>query len=68
MDGLEHNKIIFINGKIEKIDFSYEDQNKIEVKDETEKDILFDYENSLIDLNSAFINKVIKILILTFLS
>ncbi len=63
VDGLEHNKIIFINGRIEKIDFSYEDQNKIEVKDETEKDILFDYENSLIDLNSAFINKVIKILV-----
>ena len=29
VDGLEHNKIIFINGRIEKIDFSNEDQNKI---------------------------------------
>ncbi len=29
IDSLDHNKIIFINGKIEKIDFSYEDQNKI---------------------------------------
>jgi len=37
VDGLEHNKIIFINGRIEKIDFSYEDQNKIEIKDEIEK-------------------------------
>ena len=63
IDGLEHNKIIFINGKIEKIDFSYEDQNKIEIKDETEKNISFDYENSLIDLNSAFINKVLKIIV-----
>ena len=27
VDGLEHNKIIFINGRIEKIDFNYEDQN-----------------------------------------
>ena len=27
--GLEHNKIVFINGKIEKIDFSYEDKEKI---------------------------------------
>ena len=62
VDGLEHNKIIFINGRIEKIDFNYEDQNKIEIKDEIEKDISFDYENSLIDLNSAFINKVFKIL------
>ena len=32
VDGLEHNKIIFINGRIEKIDFSYENQNKIEMK------------------------------------
>ncbi len=63
VDGLEHNKIIFINGKIEKIDFNFEDQNKIEIIDKTKKDISFDYENSLIDLNSAFIDKVFKILI-----
>ena len=63
VDGLEHNKIIFINGRIEKIDFNYEDQNKIEISDETKKDISFDYENSLIDLNSAFTDKVFKILI-----
>ena len=63
VDGLEHNKIIFINGKIEKIDFNVEDQNKIEIIDETKKDISFDYENSLIDLNSAFTDKVFKIII-----
>ena len=63
VDGLEHNKIIFINGKIEKIDFNFEDQNKIEIIDETKKDISFEYENSLIDLNSAFTDKVFKILI-----
>ncbi len=63
VDGLEHNKIIFINGRIEKIDFNFEDQNKIEIIDETKKDIPFDYENSLIDLNSAFTDKVFKILI-----
>ena len=63
VDGLEHNKIIFINGRIEKIDFDFEDQNKIEIIDETKKDISFDYENSLIDLNSAFTDKVFKIII-----
>ncbi len=63
VDGLGHNKIIFINGKIEKIDFDFEDQNKIEIIDETKKDISFEYENSLIDLNSAFIDKIFKILI-----
>ena len=63
VDGLEHNKIVFINGRIEKIDFSYEDQSQIEINDEIGKNIKFDYENSLIDLNNAFTNKVYKILI-----
>ena len=61
IDSLEHNKIIFINGKIEKIDFNYEDKNKIEISNETEKKDLFDSENSLIDLNNAFTNKTFKI-------
>ena len=63
VDGLEHNKIIFINGRIEKIDFGYEDKNKIEINDEIEKKISFNNENSLIDLNNAFTNKIFKILI-----
>ena len=61
--GLDHNKIIFINGRIEKIDFNYEDQNKIEINDETKEDVSFDYNNSLIDLNSAFSHNVFKIII-----
>ena len=61
VDGLEHNKIIFINGRIEKIDFNYEDKDKIEINDEIEKKISFDYKNSLIDLNRALTNKVFKI-------
>ena len=63
IDGLEHNKIIFINGKIEKIDFNYEDKNKIQISDEIENKVLFDSENSLIDLNNAFTNKTFKITI-----
>ena len=63
VNGLEHNKIIFINGRIEKIDFTYEDQKKIEISDEIEEKTIFDYENSLIDLNKAFANKVFKIVI-----
>ena len=63
VDGLEHNKIIFVNGKLEKIDFNHEDQNEIEISDETKRDISFDYENSLIDLNRAFTDKVLKILV-----
>jgi len=60
---LDHNKIIFINGRIEKIDFNYEDQNKIEINDETKEDVSFNYNNSLIDLNSALSHKVFKIII-----
>ena len=63
VDGLEHNKIIFINGRIEKIDFNYEEKNNIEIKDETGSEIKFDNKNSLIDLNNAFTNKALKIVI-----
>ena len=63
IDGLEHNKIIFVNGRVEKIDFNYEDKNNIEINDETTTEILLDNENSLIDLNNAFSNKIFKIII-----
>ena len=63
VDGLEHNKIIFINGRIEKIEFNYEDKNKIEISDNVEKKFLFNGENSLIDLNNALTNKTFKIAI-----
>ena len=63
VNGLEHNKIIFINGRIEKIDFSYEDQNNIQISDEIKTKINFENENSLIDLNNAFTNKTFKITI-----
>ena len=63
VEGLEHNKIIFINGRIEKIDLNYEDQNKIQISDKIEKKIKFDNKNSLIDLNNAFTNKVFKVVV-----
>ena len=63
VDGLEHNKIIFINGRIEKIDFSYEEKNNIEINDEINTELTFKNENSLIDLNNAFTNKVFKIIV-----
>ena len=63
VDGLEHNKIVFINGRIEKIDFDYEDKDKIEINDDSNLDNKVDNDNSLIDLNNAFTNKCYKILI-----
>ena len=59
--GLEHNKIVFINGRIEKIDFKYEEKNKIEIIEEYKFLNKFDNINSLIDLNNAFANKYYKI-------
>ena len=64
VDGLEHNKIIFINGRIEKIDFDYEKKNQIEIIDQSETINKFSNNNSLSDLNNAFTNKSFKILLI----
>ena len=61
VDGLEHNKIVFINGRIEKIDFDYEKKGQIEIIDQSETINKFDNNNSLSDLNNAFTNKSFKI-------
>ena len=42
IDGLEHNKIFFINGGVEKIDFSYEDQDQIEIIEDPKSDNILD--------------------------
>ena len=63
VDGLEHNKIVFINGRIEKIDFSYEKKEKVEIIEGSETINKLNNFNSLIDLNRAFTNKSYKILI-----
>ena len=63
VDGLEHNKIVFINGRIEKIDFHYEKKEQIEIIDQSETTNKFDNNNSLSDLNNAFTNKCFKILV-----
>jgi Fe-S cluster assembly protein SufD len=63
VDGLEHNKIVFINGRIEKIDFDYEKKNQIEIIDQSEIINKLDNNNSLSDLNNAFTNKSFKILV-----
>ena len=60
---LEHNKIVFINGNIERINFNYEDQDKIEINENSKLEDKFKNSNSLIDLNNAFINKIYKILV-----
>ena len=60
---LEHNKIFIVDGKIEKIDFKFEDQDKIEVLVEQGEETIKENINSLINLNNAFSNKFCKIII-----
>ena len=63
VDGLVHNKIVFINGRIEKIDFDYEKKDKIDIVDQSESINKLNNNNSLSDLNNAFTNKSFKILV-----
>ena len=60
---LEHNKIIIVDGKIEKIDFKFEDKDKIEVLVEQSEETIKENINSLINLNNAFSDKFCKIII-----
>ena len=61
VESLEHNKIVFINGKIEKVDFTYEDNDKIEINDDFQFLTEFEDNNSLLSLNNVFTNKCFKI-------
>ena len=54
LKNLEHNKIVFINGKLEEIKFEHEDNNKIKISKETKIDDNLFKDNALIDLNNAF--------------
>ena len=63
VDGLEHNKIVFINGRVEKIDFQYEEKNKIDILENIELNDNFKNVNSLVNLNNAFTNKHFKIIV-----
>ncbi len=63
IDGLEHNKIVFINGRIEKIDFKYEEKNKIKITDGINTKNNLEEINSIISLNNAFTNKHYKIIV-----
>ena len=59
----DHNKIIFINGLLSKIDFDYEEKNNIEIIKNDDFESTSDTNNSLIHLNSAFRTSYLKITI-----
>ena len=52
----EHNKIIFINGKLEEIDFKFEEKDKVQVTRELKKSKNKIDNEALLSLNNAFNN------------
>ena len=58
-----HNKIIFINGSLSKVDFEYEEKDNIEIIENDDLESITDSKNPLIHLNSAFRNSYLKITI-----
>ena len=60
IDEFQHNKIVFINDRVSKIDLSYENENKIILNQDFELDEDLS-KNVLINLNTAFLNNGIKI-------
>ena len=62
INNFDHNKIIFINGLISKLDFKYEEKDKIEIMDTQETED-FDTKNSLVSLNNALKCNYIKLTI-----
>ena len=63
LEGLEHNSIVFINGRVEKIDFQFEDKDKVEIFDDLELNKTYSDINSLVNLNNAFSDKNFKIIV-----
>ena len=59
----DHNKIIFINGFLSKIDLEFEEKNNIEIIENDDSESVTETKNSLIHLNSAFRNSYLKITI-----
>ncbi|WP_440614616.1 Fe-S cluster assembly protein SufD [Candidatus Pelagibacter sp. HIMB1748] len=58
----EHNKISFVDGKLYDFDFKHEDKDKILVDQNLDLDDTV-YQNTLLNLNSAFLTSVSKITI-----
>ncbi len=63
VDGLEHNKLVFVNGRIEKIEIDYEEKNKIEILDDLVLEKSNNSNNSLLFLNNAFVSKYFKLIV-----
>jgi len=62
VNNFDHNKIIFVNGLIFKVDFNYEEKSKIEIIDTQETENL-NSKNSLVSLNNALKFNYVKLII-----
>ena len=62
VNNFDHNKIIFVNGLISKVDFNYEEKSKIEIIDTQETEYL-NSKNSLVSLNNALKFNYVKLII-----
>ena len=63
LNQIEHNKLFFVNGQLEQIDFSHEDKTKIEFLDNQNDIDEKSVANSLINLNNALVDKSFMLLI-----
>ena len=63
LDNIEHNRVVFVNGKIEKIEFNHEEKNKIKIIEDLDFQNEKNNENSLLSLNNAFTNRYYKLIV-----
>ncbi len=60
---IEHNKIVIVNGKVERLSFEYEESDKINLTTLNNFNQNPNDDNSLLSLNNSFSNKIHNILI-----
>ncbi len=60
---IEHNKIVIINGKVERLSFEYEENYKINLTTLDKFNQNSNDDNSLLSLNNSFSNKIHNILV-----
>ena len=60
---IEHNKIVIINGKVERLSFEYEESDKINLSTLDNFNQNSNDDNSLLSLNNSFSNKIYNILV-----
>ena len=60
---IEHNKIVIVNGKVERLNFEYEESDKINLTTLENFNQNPNDDNSLLSLNNSFSNKIHNILV-----